>query len=311
MRLLVVGAGAVGGYFGGRLAQAGRDVTFLVRPQRASQLRERGLEIVSPNGNATLVPKVVTRDELSEPYDLVLLTVKNYALQGALDDIAPAVGADTLILPTLNGLHHLDELKAKFGESHVLGGVCIVAATLDAQGRVVQLTGMQKLAYGELAYGELDGSRSSRLEEVDRALQGAGFDARASSNILLEMWEKFVFIAALGGITCLLRGTIGEIVGAPRGRELALTMHEECIAVATASGYAPRPKAIESTRATLTKAGSSLASSMYRDLQKGAPLEADAILGDLCDRGQAAGLELPLLSAAYTQLSIYDSKRSR
>ncbi|MGC1985175.1 MAG: 2-dehydropantoate 2-reductase N-terminal domain-containing protein, partial [Candidatus Cybelea sp.] len=132
MRLLVVGAGAVGGYFGGRLAQAGRDVTFLVRPQRAVQLRERGLEIVSPHGNATLTPKVVTRDELSAPYDLVLLTVKNYGLQGALDDIAPAIGADSLILPTLNGLHHLDDLKERFGYSHVLGGVCIVAATLDA-----------------------------------------------------------------------------------------------------------------------------------------------------------------------------------
>jgi 2-dehydropantoate 2-reductase len=305
VRLLVVGAGAVGGYFGGRLAQAGRDVSFLVRPKRASQLRERGLEIVSPNGNATLVPKIVTRNELSEPYDLVILTVKNYALQGALDDIAPAIGADTLILPTLNGLHHLDDLKAKFGESHVLGGVCIVAATLDAQGRVVQLTAMEKLVYGEL-----DGSSSARLEEVDRTLQGAGFDARPSSNILLEMWEKFVFIAALGGITCLLRGTIGEIVGAPRGRDLALTMHEECIAVATACGYAPRPEAIESTRATLTEAGSPLASSMYRDLQKGAPLEADSILGDMCKRGEAAALKLPLLSAAYAQLSIYESKRA-
>ena len=304
MRLLVVGAGAVGGYFGGRLAQAGRDVTFLVRSQRAAQLRERGLEIVSPHGNATLVPKVVTRDELSAPYDLVLLTVKNYGLQGALDDIAPAVGADSLILPTLNGLHHLDDLKERFGDSHVLGGVCIVAATLDAQGRIVQLTGMEKLVYGEL-----DGSRSARIEEVDRTLQGAGFDARVSSNILLEMWEKWVFIAALGGITCLLRGTIGEIVAAPRGRELTLTMHDECVAVATACGYAPRPEAIESTRATLTEAGSPLASSMYRDLQKGASLEADAILGDMCLRGQAAGLKLPLLSAAYAQLSIYESKR--
>ena len=305
MRLLVVGAGAVGGYFGGRLAQAGRDVTFLVRPQRAVQLRERGLEIVSPHGNATLVPKVVTRDELSAPYDLVLLTVKNYGLQGALDDIAPAIGADSLILPTLNGLHHLDDLKERFGDSHVLGGVCIVAATLDAQGRIVQLTGMEKLVYGEL-----DGSRSARIEEVDRTLQGAGFDARVSSNILLEMWEKWVFIAALGGITCLLRGTIGEIVAAPRGRELTLAMHDECVAVATACGYAPRPEAIESTRATLTEAGSPLASSMYRDLQKGGSLEADAILGDMCRRGHAAGLKLPLLSAAYAQLSIYESKRA-
>lgn len=306
MRLLVVGAGAVGGYFGGRLAQAGRDVTFLVRNRRAAQLRERGLEIVSPHGDATISPKVVTRDQLSGSYDLILLAVKNHGLKTSLDDIAPAVGPDTLIFPALNGMHHLEELKAKFAVSNLLGGVCVVATTLDAQGRVVQLTGMQKLVYGEL-----DGSRSLRIEAVDRALQGAGFEAQLSTHIVLDMWEKFVFIAALAGITCLLRGSVGEIAAAPRGRELALAMHDECVSVGKACGYEPRSQAIESVRAMLTQADSTLTSSMYRDLQKGAALEADAIVGEMCQRGETAGLRLPLLSAAYAQLAIFERRRAK
>lgn len=299
MKILVVGAGAVGGYFGGRLLQAGRDVTFLVRGQRAAQLRERGLEIVSPHGNVTLRPNLVSHDQFAAPFDLVLLTVKNYGLENALGDFAPAVGEETIVLPTLNGMRHIDQLVAKFGKSRVFGGVCVVATTLDAQGRVVQLTEFQ-----ELSYGELDGTHSSRLDDVDQTMQGAGFSARASTEIVLEMWEKWVFIAALGGITCLLRGTVGEIQAAPRGRDLTLSMLDECVATATACGNPPRYAALERARAMLTDPKSGLASSMYRDLQKGAPLESEAILGDMIARGEAKGLKLPLLGAANAQLSI-------
>lgn len=304
-RVLIVGAGAVGGYFGGRLAQAGRDVTFLVRDRRAQQLRQRGLEIVSPHGDAKIDPKIATTAELKEPFDLVLLAVKHYALDAAIADVAPAIGERSAILPVLNGMRHLDRLRAAFGGAHVLGGVCIVATTLDADDRIVQLSEMQ-----ELSYGELDGTLSERIRTIDRTLQGAGFIARLSSSIELEMWEKWVFIAALGGITCLLRGTIGEVQHAPRGRDLTIAMLDECVAVATAAGYAPRPSAKDRAFNVLTDANSDLASSMYRDLQKGRPLEADAIIGDMCVRGEAAGVKVPLLSAAYAQLSIYERKRA-
>ncbi|MGA7357077.1 MAG: 2-dehydropantoate 2-reductase [Candidatus Cybelea sp.] len=304
-RVLIVGAGAVGGYFGGRLAQAGRDVTFLVRDRRAQQLRQRGLEIVSPHGDAKIDPNIATTAELKEPFDLVLLAVKHYALDAAIADIAPAIGKRSAILPVLNGMRHLDRLRVAFGRAHVLGGVCIVATTLDADGRIVQLSKMQ-----ELSYGELDGALSERIRTIDRALQGAGFTARLSSSIELEMWEKWVFVAALGGITCLLRGTIGEVQHAQRGRDLTIAMLDECVAVATAAGYAPRPAARDRAFNILTDAVSDLASSMYRDLQKGRPLEADAIIGDMCVRGEAAGVKVPLLSAAYTQLSVYAAKAS-
>lgn len=304
-KLLIVGAGAVGGYFGGRLAQAGRDVTFLVRDRRAQQLRQRGLEILSPHGDAKIDAKITTTAELEEPFDLVLLAVKQYALDAAIADVAPAIGESSAILPVLNGMRHLDLLRTAFGEAHVLGGVCVVATTLDADDRIVQLSEMQ-----ELSYGELDGTLSERIQAIDRTMQGGGFIARLSSSIELEMWEKWVFIAALGGITCLLRGTIGEVQRAPRGRDLTIAMLDECVAVATAAGYAPRPPARDRAFNVLTDANSNLASSMYRDLQKGQPLEADAIIGDMCVRGEAAGVKVPLLSAAYAQLSIYEQKRA-
>jgi len=304
-RLLIVGAGAVGGYFGGRLAQAGRDVTFLVRDRRAQQLRQRGLEIVSPHGDAKIDPEITTKAELTEPFDLVLLAVKHYVLNAAIADVAPAIGENTVILPVLNGIRHLDLLRTAFGETHVLGGVCIVATTLDADDRIVQLNDMQ-----ELSYGEVDGTLSERIRTIDRTMQGAGFNARLSSSIELEMWEKWVFIAALGGITCLMRGTIGEVQHAPRGRDLTIAMLDECVAVATAAGYAPRPLARDRAFNVLTDANSNLASSMYRDLQKGQQLEAGAIIGDMCDRGEAAGVKVPLLSAAFAQLSIYEQKRA-
>jgi 2-dehydropantoate 2-reductase len=304
-RILVVGAGAVGGYFGGRLAQAGRDVTFLVRGRRAEQLRESGLEIVGPSGDATVKPDLVTAGELVSGYDIVLLAVKHYALDAAIRDVTPAVGEDTVIVPLLNGMRHLERLTAAFGARHVFGGVCLVATTLDDDGRVIQLRDMQ-----EISYGELDGSATPRLEAVDVGLRGAGFVARASAHIVLEMWEKWVFIAALNGMTVLMRGSVGEIEAAPRGRELALALLDECASVATAQGFAPRAEgSLARSRAVLTESGSRLTSSLYRDLLQGAPLEADAIVGDMCDRGLAARLRLPLLSAVYAQLHIQEARR--
>ena len=148
MRILIVGAGAVGGYFGGRLAQAGRDVTFLVRPSRAKQLAQHGLRIISPRGDAVLAPKLISAEEIDTPYDLVFLSVKAYALEAAMNDFAAAVGPETMILPVLNGMRHVDLLTKRFGEHAVIGGVCQVASEIDDEGRIVQLADFQQLVYG-------------------------------------------------------------------------------------------------------------------------------------------------------------------
>lgn len=306
MRLLVVGAGATGGYFGGRLAQAGRDVAFLVRPRRAAQLRETGLQILSPHGDVTLQPQLVTADAITAPYDAVLLTVKAFALNATLEDIARAVGPKTMIFPLLNGMRHLDFLIARFGAAPVLGGVCMVAATLDPQGRVKQLAGFQ-----QLIYGERDGTLSPRVQALDAALQGAGFIARASEKILQEMWEKWILLATLGAVTCLLRGTVGEIEAAPGGAALAEQAMNECVAVAAASGHAPDEAFLARTKGAVTAKGSPMAPSMYRDLTQGLPVEADQIVGDMLARAQGFGIAAPVLTAAYAHLCVYQNRLTR
>jgi len=303
MRILIVGAGAVGGYFGGRLAQAGRDVTFLVHPARARQLSRDGLRIISPHGDAVLTPKLVTADKIDTPYDFVFLSVKAYALEAAMNDFAAAIGRETMILPVLNGMRHVELLAKRFGEHAVIGGVCLVATDIDGQGRIVQLADVQQLVYGERS-----GETTPRLKTLDATLQGAGFDARLSPDIMQEMWEKWVQLASLGAITCLMRGTIGEIVATPGGTELSIDVLNESAGVATACGHKPSEDFLSRNAAAMTTSGSQLTSSMYRDLRKGALVEVDHILGDFIERGAAHGVATPLLQAAFVNLWIYQHR---
>lgn len=307
MRILVVGAGAVGGYFGGRLVQAGRDVTFLVRPKRAEQMQAQGLRIISPlYGDFTARSKTITAAQIASPYDVIFLSVKSYSLASAINDFASAVGPQTVIIPVLNGMHHMDVLTQKFGEDAVLGGVCYVATEIDSQGRVVQLADLQSFTYGEL-----DEKKTSRIEAVHQAFSGAGFEAAISQDILRDMWQKWVWLASVGAITCLLRGNIGEIVAVPGGAELCLSALRECAAIASACGYPMSETFVASKSPQLTAAGSPLTSSMYRDLTEHAQVEADTILGDLLERGQKRGVSAPLVQAAFVSLSIYQNGRAR
>jgi 2-dehydropantoate 2-reductase len=300
MRMLIVGAGSVGGYFGGRLAQVGRDVTFLVRPARARQLREFGLRILSPHGDLTLQPALVTAGDIAGPYDLILLSVKSYTLETALDDFAPAVGPDTMILPVLNGMRQLELLTQRFGSRPVIGGVALIVSEIDGQGRIVQRADIQRLAYGELA-----GGISERIRLLDAVLQGAGFEAHASPDIAQAMWEKWVQLASLGALTCLMRGTIGNVVAAEGGLELSRAMIAECAAVSSACGHLPSEEFLKWHTELMTQAGSPLASSMYRDMRKGVRVEAEHILGDLLLRGAARRVSVPLLEAALVSLRVY------
>ncbi len=306
MRILVVGAGAIGGYFGGRLLQAGRDVTFLVRPRRATQLAKTGLVIRSPVGDVTLSnPPIVMADAISAPYDLVLLSSKAYDLAGAADSFAPALGPDSAILPLLNGMAHLDYLKGRFGKDKVLGGQCVISATLDAEGRVLHL-----LETHSLSFGELNGAVSARAEAIAAAFAGAKFDPRLSTVILQEMWEKWVFIAATAAATCLMRATVGDIVAAD-AVDLPQRLFDECAAIATAHGFEPREASRARSLTMLTTPGSRLAASMLRDIEHGAPIEADHIVGDLLQRGASVGKEFPLLRIAYAHLKAYEERRRR
>jgi 2-dehydropantoate 2-reductase len=301
MRTLVVGAGAVGGYFGGRLLEAGRDVTFLVRPRRAEELADSGLRIRSRAGDVTLAnPPAILAENLTTAFDAVLLSCKAYDLAGAIASFAPAVGRETVIIPLLNGMRHLDVLDDKFGRDRVLGGQCLIAATLNEKREIVHLNDTHALSFGER-----DGRISERVLAIDRLMEGARFGHRASPNIVLEMWEKWVFLATLAGSTCLFRAPIGDIRAAPGGSDFILDLFEECRSIAVAEGYPPGEAFLERTRALLTAQGSPLTASMLRDIEAGAPIEADHIIGDLLARAGGS-----LLSIVYAALKAYESRRS-
>jgi 2-dehydropantoate 2-reductase len=305
MRVLVVGAGALGGCFGGRMLQAGRDITFLVRPRRAAELASNGLVIKSPHGDVTLRhPPTVQADTLRDHFDVVLLSCKAYDLDDAIASFAPAVGPQTSIVPLLNGMHHLDVRDGKFGGARVLGGLCAIAVTLNGAREVVQLQPMQSLTFGER-----DGAMSERVRAIADIFESGKFGSSASAHVLQDMWEKWVFLATLAASTSLMRTALGNILAAPGGKDFLLGIFDECRAIATAEGYPPRAPFVERTLAMLTAEGSPLNASMFRDIKAGQPVEADHVIGDLIARADHAKVPVPRLRVAYTHLKAYEKQR--
>jgi 2-dehydropantoate 2-reductase len=305
MRILVVGAGAIGGYFGGRMLQAGRDVTFLVRPKRASELASAGLVIKSPNGDVTLKnPPTVQADTLKDSFDVVVLSCKAFDLEDAINSFAPAVGPNTAVIPMLNGMRHLKILDDKFGDERVLGGLCAIAVTLNENREVVQLQPMQSLAFGER-----DGKMSERVHAIAEAFSTVN-GATASQNVIQDMWEKWVFLCSIAASTSLMRSPVGVIVSSPGGRDFLLGILDECSAVAKAAGHEPGGTSFQRTKGLLTAEGSPMTASMFRDIKVGAKVEADHVVGDMIARAEAAKIPVPKLRVAYTHLKSYEKQRN-
>lgn len=305
-KILIVGAGAVGGYFGVRMATAGHDVTFLVRPARLRQLRTDGLRLISPLGNATIAPQAITSGDIDHPYDIVLLSVKAYSLASAMDDFAVAIGPKTRILPLLNGMQHLDMLAERFGDAKILGGTCFIVTRLDSEGQVIQVGSLPKLTFGERGDGD-----GSSLQKMKDALSGPGFETVLSSHIIQDMWNKWVLLASLGTICCLMRATVGNVAGAPSGDGFARATISECASIAAADGYPLAEDTLDGIVRLLTAKESSLTSSMFRDLSRGAPIEATQIIGDLVRRAHTHRIATPILDLSNLNLNIYEQKRNK
>ncbi len=301
MRLLVLGAGGIGGYFGGHLAAAGADVTFLVRHRRAAQLATDGLVITSPFGDLRLPVRTVI--EAERGFDAVILACKAYDLRAAMDAIDAAIDPATVILPLLNGLRHLDDLDRRFGPSQVLGGLCHIGVTMTPSGEVRHLNRLQHVALGAREPGQY-----ARARSLHAALDLGGFAPQLSSDILQDMWEKYVFLASLAGMTCLMRASVGAIVATDAGRALMIRTLDECAAAARRAGHAPRPDPYATARAALTEAGSPSTASMLRDLLDDRPTEHDHIIGDMIDRAGAGNA--PVLEIAYAHLQAHAATRA-
>ncbi|WIH05277.1 2-dehydropantoate 2-reductase [Xanthomonas translucens pv. graminis] len=313
MRILILGAGATGGYFGGRLVQAGADVTFLVRPARAERLQRDGLRIRSPRGDADIAVAALTADTLpataaAQPFDLAILSCKAYDLDSALDALAPAMAHGTALLPILNGLRHYPLLDTRFGAGRVLGGLCFISATLDADGSIRHLAKPASLTFGER---DGRGADSARVRDLAAACTQAGIDHVATPRIAQEQWIKYTFLTALAAATCLMRAPTGRIVASDDGVALLRGLYAECTAVAAAAGE-PVPDAAQANALQLlTQPGSPMKASMLRDLEAGQRVEAQQIVGDMLARARATGHAAPWLMAAYCHLQAYQAALSQ
>lgn len=303
MRLVILGAGSIGGYFGGRLAKNGVDVTFLVRPGRAERLAREGLVIRSPLGDATLKVRFATQADGA--FDAVLVSCKAYDLEGAIDAIEPAVGPETLVLPLLNGLRHYETLDARFGPDRVLGGLAHIGVTMTSDGVVRHLNTLQRFILGARSPDQAEAAAALYAE-----LAKGGFKPILSDDVDQATWDKYVLLAAFAGLTCLMRAPVGAIMRAQDGEAIANAFIAECAGVAEAAGRRPSEKVLADTRAMMTAAGSPNTASMLRDLESGGRTEHEHIFGDMLDRARAARQDAPMLTLALAQMQAYEARRA-
>lgn len=305
LKLLVLGAGGIGGYFGGRLVQAGVHVTFLVRPKRKAQLEADGLQIQSRFGDAQLAVKARLASEVESDYDLVLLTCKAYDLEEAIEAIAPAMTGAAGVLPLLNGVSHLAVLSERFGRGRVLGGTAKIAATLTPEGVVKHLN-----EWSTVTFGEQDGGISPRVVALKALFDQTSVEAKVSGNIQRELWLKLVHLNTVATMTSLMRANVGEIVRAPEGRELFQQVLDTNIEIARREGHMPDEAFIATYRALFSQADSSYEASLLRDLERVNPIEADHILGFMLERCRAHGLDDSVHRLAYTSAKAYEQRRA-
>ena len=284
------------------------EVTFLVRPRRAAQLADRGLVIRDPNGDFRTQVKTLTASDINDAFDVVLLACKAYDLDKAMDDVAPAVGAHTAILPVLNGINHITVLVDRFGAERVLGGVSLVRAELSSEGDIIRAEGSN---LDKTVIGELRGEPSTRCRGIQSALRSGGVSTTISENIMAEMWAKFCAFAANGSISTLTRARAGEIAAVPAGPAFVESVFSECARIAAAEGYPPPREMGELVRAMYARAGSPYAPSILSDMERGRVTEGEYTIGDLVRRADRHGVEVPILRAALCNLQVHDARSSK
>lgn len=312
MRFLVLGAGALGGFFGSRLIKGGADVTFLVRPGRGAQMRRDGLVVNGQDGDVFRSPvKVLQQDQIEGPYDVVLLTCKAYDLDSAIAAITPAMGERSAVLPLLNGVRHIDILSEKFGRQHVLGGLTVINAALLGDGTIQQ----SQLRVNLNVIGELDGRTSDRCFAIKTALDTGGIPLQIADNILAMMWAKLHGFATNAAIATLTRSRAGVIARTSTGASFVSAVLNECERVVTAVGYPPAPPPAPDTaaivRGLFAQPDSTYGPSMLIDMEDGRPTEGEHTIGDLVRHAAQKNISVPILTAALCNLQAYEINRTQ
>ncbi|MFC9449351.1 2-dehydropantoate 2-reductase [Bacillus cereus] len=301
MRILVLGAGGVGGFFGGRLVEKGEDVTFLVRSKRKQQLEEKGLVIRSVNGDFSFQPKLITKEDRTSPFDVILFSTKAYHLNEGIQDLKPFVGENTVIIPLLNGIAHVSRLQKEFGEEKVIGGLCFIETTLNDRGEIVQTS-----AANRLVFGEINSKDSERIKRISKVFAGTKSSFVLSENITQDMWHKYLFITVMSGVTTLMRAPIGPIRESEGGRDFIRNVFEESVQIMRALGAPVKANIIEEHMKTIDKISYDMKSSMQRDMEKGSLIEGEHLQGYLLDLAEEFSIEAPLLGVVYQNLNVYE-----
>lgn len=305
MRILCLGAGAIGGYFGGRLVEAGTDVEFLVREARKARIASDGLRIESKYGNCHLKVKAVTANEAKGPYDVVLLTCKAYDLADAMDAIAPFVGPETAVLPLLNGVAHIEVLNEKFGRNRVLGGVAKISVTLSPDGTIKHLNDWRYITMGEQS-----GEMSERVLKLKAAFDKTSVVATAVPNIMQVMWEKVVHLSTVAGMTCAMRASVGDIARTGDGTAMLIELLERNAKIAGQEGHAPSEEFLSEYRQLFHDTSSPYMASMMRDIERGGPIEADHILGFMLKKARQYGIDPTLHQFIFVHVQAYEQRRA-
>lgn len=307
MKIAVMGAGGVGGFFGGRLAHAGADVSFIARGAHLAAMRERGLKIESAAHGDMHVAKVRATDDPKSigAADLVIIAVKLWAMDAAIDAIRPVVGPGTAVLSLQNGVIKDDILKREFGEAAVLGGVGYVATHISRPGVIHQTGTLQRLVFGEY-----DGNHSPRVEALLAALRNAGVQAEISADIRRTLWEKYVFLVGLAGTTATMRLPIGPIRANPQTRAFLFDIMRETVAVGRALGVTLPENYAEDRLAFADSVAADMTSSLHHDLERGNPLEVEWLNGGVVDLGRTAGVATPCNRAVWDMLALHAQGRS-
>ncbi len=303
MRIAVMGSGGVGGYFGGRLAHAGEDVTFIARGAHLEAIQQSGLQVKSVAGNFHVRPKATHNPSTVGPADLVLFCVKAFDTEAAGSQIRPIVGPQTTVLCLLNGVDNEDKLATILGEEHVLTGVVHILSTISAPGVISQTAGPRTLKFGER-----DGRFTGRAERILGVLKGAGIQAELSTQIEVDLWEKFLFICAQGGVTALARLAVGEILACLETALFYRAVMEEVAAVGRAKGVGLPADAVDRALAFARGLQPEMRSSLAYDLTQGNRLEVETLAGSVVRYGREVGVPTPFNFAVYACLKPHHEK---
>ena len=302
MRIAMMGSGGVGGFFGGRLARAGQDVSFIARGAHLAALRERGLTIENEPQGDIHVPNVRATDDPASigPVDVVILSVKLWDTEVAAKQIRPMMGPDTAVLSLQNGVIKDDILRREFGETPVIGGVCYVATEIAKPGTIRQTGTMQRIVIGEY-----DGAKSRRTAELHAALVQAGVTAELSDDVRRSIWEKYVLLVALSAATTSMRNTLGPIRSNPQTRAFLLDLMREVVAVGRAHGVALPEDYAGNRLAFSDTLPPTMTSSMHHDLDKGNRLEVEWLSGGVVKLGREKGVPTPCNRAVCDVLALH------